>query len=458
MSRDAQGRTLRHRLYHGETSFEFVGRARLWFLGSALVIAAGLISLLTQGLNYGIDFKGGTSWEVSAPGVSVAEARDKLRPFGLGDAKIQIAGDDIVRVQSDARVPEEQAKVTGAMAELGAVDAAQVSVNDVGPSWGKDVTKKARTALVAFFVLISVYISLRFEWKMAVAALAAVVHDIFVTVGVYSISRFEVTPATVVAFLTILGYSLYDTIVVFDKVDENSRGLSATGRMTYSDTVNLSMNQVLMRSLNTSLVAILPILSILLVGAGLLGATTLKDFGLALLIGLLTGAYSSIYIAAPVLAILKEREPRYLAVRQRLQAKGGASAPLTPAAAAALSGGGGGGAGGGKSKSAAGAQKSGSSTKAGAAKPGGQKPASPKATPPQKSPAAKSPAAKSPTSTQSGAKPVAKPGEKGAAGDVLVPSRPTAATTAKPPAAATGAPRPSGNRPPPRPRKKGKKR
>ncbi len=340
MSRDAEGRTLRHRLYHGETAFDFAGRARIWFLASGLVIAAGVISLLTQGLNYGIDFKGGTSWEVRAPGVSVTEARDQLRPFGLGDAKIQIAGDDIVRVQSDTRVPEEQAKVTDAMATMGGVDTSQVSVNDVGPSWGKDVTKKARTALIVFFVLISAYIWLRFEWKMAVAALAAVVHDILVTVGVYSISRFEVTPATVVAFLTILGYSLYDTIVVFDKVEENSRGLSATGRMTYTDTVNLSMNQVLMRSLNTSLVAILPILSILLIGAGVMGATTLKDFGLALLVGLLTGAYSSIFIAAPVLAMLKEREPRYAAVRQRIEAKGGGAGLLTPAAAAALAGGG----------------------------------------------------------------------------------------------------------------------
>ena len=341
MSRDAEGRSLRHRLYHGETAYDFVGRRRIWFVVSAVVIAAGLLSLGTQGLNYGIDFKGGTSWEVKAPGVSVEETRDKLRPFGLADAKIQIAGGDTVRVQSDTRTPEEQVEVTRGMAELGGVDPGQVSVNDVGPSWGKDVTKKARTALIAFFVLISAYIWLRFEWKMAVAALSAVVHDIFVTVGVYSLSRFEVTPATVVAFLTILGYSLYDTIVVFDKVDENTRGLSAAGKMTYSDTVNLSMNQVLMRSLNTSLVAILPILSILLIGAGVLGAITLKDFGLALLIGLLTGAYSSIFIAAPVLAMLKEREPRYVAVRQRLQAKGGGGGLLTPAAAAAAGAGGG---------------------------------------------------------------------------------------------------------------------
>jgi preprotein translocase subunit SecF len=215
-------------------------------------------------------------------------------------------------------------------------------VNDVGPSWGKAVTQKARNALIVFFVLISAYISLRFEWKMAVAALLAVVHDILVTVGVYSISRFEVTPATVVAFLTILGYSMYDTIVVFDKVQENTKGVTAS-RLTYSDTVNLSMNQVLMRSVNTSIVAIMPIVSILVIGAGILGATTLNDFGLALLVGLMTGAYSSIFVASPILAILKEREPRYVNVRQRLTAKGGAGGPLTPAAAAALAGTGGGG-------------------------------------------------------------------------------------------------------------------
>jgi preprotein translocase subunit SecF len=340
--RDPVRPSLRHRLYHGETAFDFVGRKKLWFLLSAAVIAIGAFSLLTQGLNYGIDFKGGTSWEVGAPGVSVAEARDALRPLGLGDAKIQIAGGDILRVQAREESREDRDKVTERLAELAKVDRSQVSLNEVGPSWGKAVTKKARTALIVFFVLIAIYISLRFEWKMAVAAIAAVVHDILVTVGVYSLSRFEVTPATVVAFLTILGYSLYDTVVVFDKVQENTRGLSASGRLTYSQTVNLSMNQVLMRSINTSLVAIMPILSVLLIGAGMLGATALKDFGLALLVGLLTGAYSSIFIASPILAILKEREPRYTNVRQKMEARGGREAPLTPAAAAAGVAGGGG--------------------------------------------------------------------------------------------------------------------
>lgn len=342
MSEERQKTSIFHRLYHGETAIDFVGRRNIGFVLSAVVIVAGVISLLTQGLNYGIDFKGGTSWEVEAPGVSVEDARDAVRPFGLGDATIQTLGSDRIRVASDTQTPEEQARITEALADLARVETGQVSVNDVGPSWGKAVTKKARNALVVFFVLISIYISLRFEWKMAVAALSAVVHDILVTVGVYSLSRFEVTPATVVAFLTILGYSLYDTIVVFDKVEENTKGLSASGRFTYSDTVNLSMNQVLMRSLNTSIVAIMPIVSILVIGAGFLGATTLNDFGLALLVGLLTGAYSSICIASPALAMLKEREPRYAAVRQRLTAKGGHGL-LTPAAAAVLAAGGGGG-------------------------------------------------------------------------------------------------------------------
>src|SRR3954453_11800974 len=281
----ARKASLRHRLYHGETAIDFVGHRNTWFIVSAVVIAAGAISLLVQGLNYGIDFKGGTSWEVTAPGVSVAAARDALRPLGMSQTKIQTASGDRLLVAGGNQMPENQPKVSDKMAELGHTDPSQVSVNDVGPSWGKAVTKKARNALIAFFVLISGYIWLRFEWKMAVAALAAVVHDILITVGIYSLSGFEVTPATVVAFLTILGYSLYDTIVVFDKVEENTRGLAASGRMTYADMVNLSMNQVLMRSINTSLVAIMPIFSILVVGAFILGATTLQDFGLALMIG-----------------------------------------------------------------------------------------------------------------------------------------------------------------------------
>jgi preprotein translocase subunit SecF len=344
---DEQKSSIWHRLYNGETAYDFVGRWKIWFAVSAAVILIGIVSLALEGLNLGIDFKGGTVWEVPVQTDLVNEARSALSGTGIGEAKIQLASSGsrkTLRVQArrftgtESEILAEQREVTNRLAKLAGVSTGEISVNDVGPSFGRSVANKARTALIVFFIVISLYISFRFEWKMAVAALAAVVHDILVTVGVYSLSRFEVTPATVVAFLTILGYSLYDTIVVFDRVEENSKGLSASGRLTYAETVNLSMNQVLMRSLNTSLVAILPIVSVLAIGAFALGATTLKDFGLALLIGLLTGAYSSIFIAAPILALLKEREPRYAAIRQRQGTRAATvGPPLTPAAAAALS-------------------------------------------------------------------------------------------------------------------------
>lgn len=329
------------RLYYGETNFQVVARRRLWFLLSGIVILLGMGSVAARGLNFGIDFEGGTAWEVQAPGVSVAEARDALRPVGLADAKVQVLGDDRLRVQADLEDAEDgrTQEVSTALSELAGGN--EVDINEVGPSWGSQITEKAQRALIFFFLAIALYITLRFEWKMAVAALAAVVHDILVTVGVYSLFGLEISPATVISMLTILGFSLYDTIVVFDKVDENTKGLAASGRMTYADTANVSMNQVLMRSLNTSVVAILPVLSVLVVGAWILGATTLQDFGLALAIGLVTGAYSSIYIATPLLAILKEREPRYAAIRERLANRsGGGSGLLTPAAAGASAGGG----------------------------------------------------------------------------------------------------------------------
>ena len=330
-------RSIWRRLYYGETSFDFIGRRRTWFLLSAAVILVGLASLVTQGLNFGIDFEGGAAWEVKAPDATVRQAREALEPLGLGDAKIQVLGGDTIRVQADEGSPELRDKVTAELAELADVPAAQVSVNEVGPSWGNEITKKAERALVFFLVAITLYITLRFEWKMALATLAALFHDILVTVGVYSLSGFEVTPATVIAGLTILGYSIYDGIVVFDKIDENTKGLAASGRMTYGDMVNLSLNQVLMRSLNTSITALLPILSLLVVGGKILGATTLEDFALALLVGLAASAYSSIFIASPLLAVLKEREPRYASIKKRLQAKGGSVTPLTPAAAAGAS-------------------------------------------------------------------------------------------------------------------------
>ena len=329
------------RLFRGETSFDFAGRWRRWFAISGTIILIGLISLGFRGLNFSIDFKGGTVWQVPTT-ASVATARaavDAAVP-GFGQSTIQqltdtLTGRRTIEVKAAAKItgdPQTVAKVTKALADMAQVSSNEVQLNQIGPSWGSDITNKAIEAVIIFLVVVTIYIWLRFEGKMAAAALAALVHDILVTVGIYSLSGFQVSPDTVIAFLTILGYSLYDTIVVFDRVQENTRGLASSNRMTYSDTVNLSMNQVLARSLNTSLVAILPILSILVIGAWILGATALDDFGLALFVGLTTGAYSSIFIASPLLAIMKEREPRYAEIRRRLVQ----SRPrrLTPAAVA----------------------------------------------------------------------------------------------------------------------------
>jgi preprotein translocase subunit SecF len=332
------------RLFRGETSYDFVGRWRIWLGISAVVISLGLISLSTKGLNFSIDFRGGTVWEVPST-ASVAKAREVVGAAvpGFGQATIVIltnaqTGQRTVKVEAPAKITGNQAQVaavTNALAKMAGVSPNEVQLNAIGPSWGSDITNKALRAVIIFLIIVTGYIWLRFEGKMALAALIALVHDILLTIGIYSISGFQVSPDTVIAFLTVLGYSLYDTIVVFDKVQENTRGLASTNRLTYSDTVNLSMNQVLARSINTSLVAILPILSILVIGAWVLGATALQDFGLALFVGLTTGAYSSIFIASPVLALLKEREPRYAEIRRRLALTPTArSRRITPAAAA----------------------------------------------------------------------------------------------------------------------------
>jgi preprotein translocase subunit SecF len=265
-------------------------------------------------------------WELPRNTLSIEKARDVVGPIIGRDATIQevtSGGEKRLRIKAEKSTVENRAKVATALAKAAGIkNVDNVDVTFVGPSWGKDVTKKARTALIVFFIIIAIWVSLRFQFKMAIAALVAVVHDILVTVGIYALVGFTVTPATVIAFLTILGFSLYDTIVVFDKVQDNEKVVGPTGRLSYTDVVNLSMNQVLMRSLNTSFVAILPVLSLLVIGAGIMGATALGDFGLALLIGLLTGAYSSIFVAAPVLAWLKEREERWTTVRTRIAGPG----------------------------------------------------------------------------------------------------------------------------------------
>lgn len=321
-SEAAASGSLWQRLYNGRTNYEFVRHWRRWVMISGAVMLIGLIALLTKGLSFGIDFKGGTEWEVPKKTTTVEQARDLVDPLLDGIPVVQIVGNDTLRIKGTNTDAATRDKVSTALAKQASVQPKDVSVSFVGPSWGEDISNKARQALIWFFIVIAGFISLRFEWKMALSALAAVLHDIFVTVSIYALSGFEVTPATIIAFLTILGFSLYDTIVVFDKVNDNAKSFLSGGRLAYTDIVNLSMNQVLMRSLNTSFLAILPILSLLIVGAGILGASALTDFALALLIGLLTGAYSSIFVASPLLAFLKEREPSWAAIRKRL-AKGG---------------------------------------------------------------------------------------------------------------------------------------
>jgi preprotein translocase subunit SecF len=332
------------RLYRGETRFDFVGRRRTWYLISGIVILAGLVSMGTKGFNFGIDFKGGQSWEVSAPTLTASTVQNAVQSAGVTQAPtIEFLGTGSNRkvdVEADLNsLPSSQkeAVVSKVSEELGRISdtpASQVTFSDVGPTWGSQITDKAILAVLVFFIVVVAYITLRFEWKMAVAALVAVLHDLLVTAGIYSLTGFQVTPDTVVAILTILGYSLYDTVVVFDRVGENTKGFGASGRMTYEDVVNLSMNQTLARSMNTSLVAILPVLSVLIIGAQILGATTLQYFGLALVIGLTSGAYSSIFIASPILSAMKEREPRYVSIRQKLASRADRTGLLTPRAAA----------------------------------------------------------------------------------------------------------------------------
>ena len=333
-----ESRSIFSRLYHGDTHIHFVRGLKRWAIVSSVVIILGLLSLWQRGLNLGIDFEGGVVWEVPAGDVSVSEAQDALADNGLDGLTIQtLTAEDEVRLRVEAEPVDDAAEaqaVTQELAELTGSDLEDVSLNAVGPSWGEEISRKALRALVVFLVLITIYITLRFELRMAIPTLVALIHDVLVTIGVYSLVGFEVTPATVIAVLTILGFSIYDGIVVFDKVDENTKMVGPTHGLTYSGMVDLSLNQVLMRSLNTSITALLPVASLLILGSFVLGATTLQEFALALLIGLFSGAYSSLFIASPLLAVLKEREPKYRDIRRRIEGK----APTTgvPASVAAV--------------------------------------------------------------------------------------------------------------------------
>lgn len=309
------------RLYHGETSIDFYGKRWLGLGFSLVLLLVSIGSLVGQGLNLSLDFKGGVVWTVPSATLTEEAARSVLDDNGLSGANATVRtfinkSDNLrtLEVQVAEQPDQVRQDLQKAFAEKVSVPVESVSTQSVSSTWGKSITEKALRALVVFLVLVAAFIAWRMEWRMALAAIAAMLHDVLLSVGIYSLFGFVVTPATVVAFLTILGFSLYDTIVVFDKVRENQKRYS-TARMPYADIMNVSMNQVLMRSLNTSIAAILPVLSLLVLGSGILGAVTLREFALALLVGLITGSYSSIFVASPLVAMAKEREPRFKALR-----------------------------------------------------------------------------------------------------------------------------------------------
>ncbi len=315
------------RLYRGETSLDIIGARRKWYALSALFLLASGLALGVKGIALSIEFKGGSSFTVPTATGTMDEARATVVDAGyLGEVRVQTIGGDKIRVQTGVVEQVEANAIQDALADKFGVSIESIDTQNVGPSWGEEISRKALQGLIAFLVIIMIYLALTFEPKMAVAAIVALVHDVFITVGIYALVGFEVSPSTVIGFLTILGYSLYDTVVVFDKVRENTRAITATGRYTYAQATNLAVNQTIVRSLNTSLIALLPVAAILFVGAGILGAGTLKDLSLALFIGLLVGTYSSIFIAAPVLTVLREREPAIQALNQRVIARGGGSA------------------------------------------------------------------------------------------------------------------------------------
>ena len=316
-------------LYEGDVSIDFVGRKWLWYSISGVIILLAVGGLYFKGLNLGIEFEGGNEYNVSVgTGEATQENADKIRDAvaatGIKDASspiVNTSGTDSITVQTEVLTTDESDTVVQAIADTANVDPEDISEDAVGPSWGQQVAQQALTGLVVFLVLVVLFIWAYFrEWKMSVAALVALAHDVLITVGIYALSGFEVTPATVTGLLTILGFSLYDTVVVFDKVRENTKNLRAR-RTTYAKAANLAVNQTLVRSINTSIVALLPIGAILYVGVATLGSGALKDLALALFVGMAAGAYSSIFIATPLVVQLKSGEKAVTDAERRERAR-----------------------------------------------------------------------------------------------------------------------------------------
>ena len=311
---------LGNRLYTGETSVDFVGKRKIWYLMSFLIVLVAVVGVFVRGINLGIEFEGGAKFTVPST-TSVENARNIVKDAGIESALIVSVGNERLEIQTP---PLEQEQIESFIAKISAdfkVDKSTITTQSVGPSWGADITRQALIGLGVFILLVILFLTIYFEIRMAMAAIVALLHDLLITIGVYAITGFEVTPATVIGVLTILGYSLYDTVVVFDKVKENTRGILAQSRLNYQEAANLALNQTLIRSINTSIVALLPVAAILIVGVGILQAGTLKDLALALFVGIAAGTYSSVFIATPLLVQLKENQPEIISLKNRVHAR-----------------------------------------------------------------------------------------------------------------------------------------
>ncbi|MEU4267611.1 protein translocase subunit SecF [Streptomyces sp. NPDC026092] len=309
------------RLNRGEVAYDFIGNRKLWYGISILITITAIVALAVRGLNMGIEFQGGAVFTTPKSEVSVSQAQEYAEEASGHEAVVQKLGSGALRIQVGGLDTSQSDKVRAELAKDLNIAENKIAAELVGPSWGEQIANKAWTGLAVFMILVVIYLAIAFEWRMAVAALIALIHDLTITVGIYTLVGFEVTVGTVIGLLTILGYSLYDTVVVFDSLKEQTKDITKQTRYTYSELANRSINGTLVRSINTTVVALLPVAGLLFIGGGVLGAGMLNDISLSLFVGLAAGAYSSIFIATPLVADLKEREPAIKALKKRVLAK-----------------------------------------------------------------------------------------------------------------------------------------
>ncbi|MGW5660767.1 protein translocase subunit SecF [Streptomyces sp. NPDC003758] len=318
------------RLHRGEVGYDFVGNRKIWYGVSILITITAIVGLAVRGLNMGIEFQGGAVFTTPKTSVSVAQAETYAHDASGHPAVVQKLGTGGLRIQVAGIDTGKSDQIKDTLAKDLSVPSEQINADLVGPSWGEQIAGKAWEGLAIFMVLVVIYLAIAFEWRMALAAFVALIHDITITTGIYALVGFEVTSGTVIGLLTILGYSLYDTVVVFDSLKEQTKDITKQTRWTFSDVANSSINSTLVRSINTTVVALLPVAGLLFIGGGFLGAGTLNDISLSLFVGLAAGAYSSIFIATPLVADLKEREPQMKALKRRVLAKRAQAAEAGP--------------------------------------------------------------------------------------------------------------------------------